>query len=252
MANRRWIVSAGLALMIIAGVIAAWNIVLVLPGYHSYASATDAPAATRLNVQSQDATIILQPGSGHRVRVSATGKYSSHRPLLSAHTANSETRVIAQCQGRNTRCNLTIRIGLPANLDVTAHSDDGMIQARQLTGSLRLSTINGDIDVSGSSGPLSLQTQNSGIYVERSRSRRLTATSENGGVTAEFDVPPDLVSASSQNGTVDLTVPSQESYAVDTHTTNGHSDVGVPNSATATRKLIATTVNADVVVQYGR
>lgn len=251
MANRRWIVSAGLALMVVACVIAAWLIVQVLPGHRGYASTVAAPAAARLDVEAQDVTIILQSSPGDRIRVNATGQYSSRRPVVSAQTRNSETRVVAQCPQHNESCDLTIRVLLPPGLDVTAHSDNGTIQADQLTGALRLSTINGDINVTNSSGALSVQTRNSGIDIDNSRSRRLTATSENGGITATFRAPPDFVNASSENGTVDLTVPAQQPYSVAGHTTNGHREISVPNLATASRKLIATSVNADVVVQYG-
>lgn len=250
MTNRRWIVSAGLALMIVACISAAWVVVQMLPGHRGYASEVGTRAASRLDVQAQDATIILLPERGDRVRVTATGRYSSHRPVVSARSVNSVTHVVAQCSGRNEICNLTIRVWLPPDLDVTAHSDNGTIQADQLSGSLRLSSLNGEIHVTDSSGPLSLQTENSGIDIDNSRSRRLTATSQNGGIIALFRTPPDFVNASSQNGTVDITVP-QQSYAITAHTTNGHTDIGPPNSASASHKLIATSVNADVVVQYG-
>lgn len=251
MENRRWIVSAGLALMIVACISAAWIIITVLPGHRSYASTVAAPAASRMTVQADDASIILMPGRGNQVRVEATGEYSAHRPVVTATTANSTTKIVARCAERQRNCNVTVQIFLPAGLDVTANSNNGDIQANRLTGALRLSTVNGDIDVTGSSGALSLQNQNGGIFVDRARSRRLTATNENGEVTAEFVAPPDFVNASSQNGTVDLTVPGHNSYAIAAHTINGHRDVSVPNSANSSHKLIATSGNADVVVQYG-
>ena len=255
MPDRRWIVSAGLVLMVIACILAGTFIVQFLPGYRSYASTVGAQAANRLDVQGRDATIIFLPRKGNRIKVAASGRYSSHRPVVSARTANSETYVIAQCPVQNENCNVTVRIWLPPDIDVTAYSDNGAIQANDLTGSLRLSSINGEIDVSGSSGQLSLQNQNSNINIENSRSRRVSATTVNGGVTAVFHAAPDFVDAGSRNGTVSLTVPfiaaAPDSYAISAHTTNGHSDIGVPNSANAGRKLIATSQNGDVVVQYG-
>jgi len=244
--------------MVVASVAAAWLIITFLPGHRNFAGAAEANAAgsTRLQVNVSDAGVTLNRGLDSRVHVSAHGTYSSTKPSISATSANSITTVNASCPGSashaigsfHQRCQLDVVITVPVNLAVQLADDNGPITASNLSGALQLRSVNGAVTVSNSSGPLTLHSENGEIDVNRARSGRVAATSENGSINATFATAPTSVTATTQNGAIDIAVPTDSPYAVHAIGGTGSSKIDIPRSATANRKISASTQNGDIYV----
>ena len=139
-------------------------------------------------------------------------------------------------------CRVTLRDrGAPRRWRSSSHADDG------------------SVDVTGSSGPVDVDSDNGSIEVARAERRRcgcrrttaasraptcasptVTADSDNGRVTLEFAAAPTTVVATSDNGSVEVVVPDDgEAYALDISTDNGstndddiHDDPASPRSIT--------------------
>lgn len=140
---------------------------------------------------------------------------------------------------------------LPAALPLNVVGQNGRLTATGLTGALTLETTNGAIRTEGSRGDLELQTTNGGIDVRDAGSRRVTATTTNGGVELDFLDPPTSVQARSTNGAITVRLPADRvTYRVDARTTNGEIDSGsVPSDPSSRRSITAATTNGKVTVE---
>jgi hypothetical protein len=113
----------------------------------------------------------------------------------------------------NTRDNdVTVEwtVRLPDGVNLSAHSVNGDVTVREVTGEVHASTVNGDVDVS-TRGVAEASTVNGSIHASLGRADwtgTMAFTTVNGGIT--LDVPGDLaadVEATTVNGTIETDFP---------------------------------------------
>jgi hypothetical protein len=149
-------------------------------------------------------------------------------------------------------CTVNYIIEVPADLAINASSDNGKIIASDLTGDLTLDTDNGRVEVNRVNGNLTLRSDNGSVNGHDLRSPGVEADSDNGRVELSFLVPPRAVTATSDNGSVEVLVPEGPTeYRVDADSDHGSVAVGVDPSPTSLRTITAQSDNGSVRVDYG-
>ncbi len=104
------------------------------------------------------------------------------------------------------------RVEVPHQIDATAESINGPLEASEIVGNLDLRTENGPIDLSAVGGTVHARTQNGPLEV------RLTGARWNGqGLDAE-----------TENGPVELSIPSNYAAHLETGTVNGPMSIDFP------------------------
>ena len=218
----------------------------------SYADTATADAGTRVLATVPNASVDLRPSPDDQVHVDARGTYFGAAPTLRVTTSGGVTSISGGCPNQWFGfCSVKLTVRLPAALPLNVVAQNGRLTAAGLTGALDLETTNGAILTEGSRGDLKLQTTNGAIDVRDSSSRRVTATTTNGGVELDFLDPPSAVEARSTNGALTVRVPADGvTYRVDARTTNGEIETGsVPSDPSSRRSLTAATTNGKVTVE---
>ncbi|MEB3964384.1 DUF4097 family beta strand repeat-containing protein [Streptomyces kunmingensis] len=142
-------------------------------------------------------------------------------------------------------------IEVPAGTAVTVTARNAGIDVAGVTGSLDLTTVNGDVTVAGSGNggaPVRLATRNGSVHATDVSASALRARTVNGDVTLGCATAPHRISGRTVNGSVDVAVPHDSpAYRVTATTDHGRPLISVPTgSGRPDRTMALATVNGDV------
>jgi hypothetical protein len=244
----------GLPLLAILIVVAVILVTLGLFRASPVSENSTADAGSSVSVKVPNADLSFTPSDDDQVHVTMTGRFAGQRPTIQARTSGDETRITGGCpNGWNflARCEVSVVVSLPDDLDLTVEGMNGRIKAEDLTGNLDLGTTNGRIETSNTSGRVDVHTTNGAIDVRGAQSRDVRVETTNGAVEITFADAPDTVTARSTNGAITIRVPDDgEDYFVRADTTNGNINTDeVPSDRRADREITAQTTNGAVTVE---
>jgi hypothetical protein len=155
--------------------------------------------------------------------------------------------------GKHGSCPRMPRVDVPDGMSVTVTARNAGIDVAGVADTLDLTTVNGDVTVTRSGrsdGSVRLMTRNGSVRTVALEAGRLHAATVNGDVLLDCVTSPSGVTATTTNGSVDVTVPSDApAYRVDATTDNGAATVTVPTAkddAGHHRTMTLTTVNGNV------
>lgn len=178
----------------------------------------------------------------------------SHGLRQTDHTAaidGSSLVVRSSCPFLSTWCSVDYRLVVPTDLAVTARLDNGHLVLRDLDGAVDVDGDNGRIELVRLEGDVRASTDNGRLEGTGLRAATVLADSDNGQVSLSFADAPTSVTATSDNGGVEVVVPdTAATYRVDVQTDNGSTDVGVRTDPTSDRSITAETDNGSVTVRY--
>jgi Putative adhesin len=244
----------GLPLLALAIIVAVILVALSLFRASPVNANEAADAGSSVTVTVPNANLSFTPSDDDQVHVTMTGRYAGQKPTIEARTTGDETRITGGCpSGWNflARCEVSVVVSLPEDLDLTAEGMNGRLRADGLSGDLDLGTTNGRIETSRTAGRLDLHTTNGAIEVRGARSGDVRAETTNGGIELTFADAPDTVTARSTNGGITIRVPDDgEDYFIEADTTNGDINTdAVPSDRRADREITAETTNGGVTVE---
>ncbi|MFF7339057.1 DUF4097 family beta strand repeat-containing protein [Streptomyces sp. NPDC008163] len=156
-----------------------------------------------------------------------------------------------KCKALISNCGSRHTVKVPRGLALTVDADNGKVTASKFTTPLKLHADNGGVVARDVSGPLDLKSDNGSVRAERVSSRSVVARSDNGSVQLGLTRVPDLVDADSDNGRIAIDLPAgTTSYAVSASADNGHVDVKVPRSDSSRHVVKAHSDNGGVAVRH--
>lgn len=241
-------VGAGLAVLAVLVAAASFGLLLLLSADRGYTRTLRADAAdsTRLSVVAGRASVTLSPGTDSLVHVDATGGYARTAPRVSVASTGRTVTVTTAC---STDCSLRLRITLPANLAADVTSSSGEISTSGLVGRLSLRSGSGPVSVTGSAGPLTVHGGSGSVVVTDSRSPRAAITSGAGTVRAAFAAPPSDLDVSTDDGGVDLALPTDAAYSVEAHSNGPASPrIDLPVARDSTHAVTVRTREGAIVI----
>lgn len=160
-------------------------------------------------------------------------------------------RLDADCPLVPVWCEVAYTVTVPADLPVTADLDNGRLTLRDLTGAVTADGDNGRIELLRLGGEVRVQNDNGTIEGVGLRSSIVDTDSDNGRISLDFAEPPTFVTATSDNGRVEVVVPDgAEAYRVDARSDNGSTDVAVRTDPAGDRSITAHSDNGRVSVMY--
>jgi putative adhesin len=177
-------------------------------------------------------------GGGRRalLEVERTDRFAfGHDAVVSRTVAMGELRLRSRCpKAVPHACSSRYRLVVPDNVPVNVRAIDGTVRLRGYRGSARVTTREGDIDVTGFCGFL------------------LQARSESGDITTSAACSPQQLVLRATAGSVSASVPPGR-YQVEAESTNGAERVsGVSAVADAPFSIQALSSSGDVVVEGRR
>lgn len=151
--------------------------------------------------------------------------------------------VASDCVSRHT-------VKVPRGVAVAVQDDNGNVTASGFDTALKIRSDNGAVKITDSSGPLELGSDNGEVVAEGVTAKRIVATSDNGSVRLALGAVPDRVESSSDNGKILIELPGAGApYAVSAKSNNGDIDVDVPTDDDSAHIVTARSDNGKVTVR---
>ncbi|KIX76561.1 hypothetical protein SF12_18230 [Streptomyces sp. MBRL 601] len=127
---------------------------------------------------------------------------------------------------------------LPENLAVSLTSNNGSVDSVGLTQSQEIESSNAAVKIEKASGDVSLKVRDGNTEAIGISAGQLTAETRNGRLKVVFTEPPRKVTAGTENGNVNVTLPpGEDRYQIRVNAENGRSDSSVKNSPGAERSI---------------
>ncbi len=150
-------------------------------------------------------------------------------------------------------CSVRYTIEAPRDLDIVATTDHSRITISDIDGDVDADSDNGRIELARIGGTIRADGDNGSLDLVELTADDVEATTDNGGVHAQFDRAPRSVVVDSDNGSVEVVLPDDgEVYRLDTDTDNGAVSTQVNSSPSSRRTIEATSDNGDVTIRYPR
>lgn len=229
--RRAWLVP-GVVLALASLVWGTINVVgLVAHGHHATTSTFDAADVRSLLVENDNGrvTVVAGDASGDATIVVTADVDDGWRATeVSAVVVDGVLQVRGGCPFLGSPwCNVDFTVSVPAELPVTVRGSDGSIRVSGVTADLDVSVGNGSIELDDVAASLRAASDNGRITGRRLTSPTVDASTDNGSIMLSFLDPPRSVRARSANGSLDVVVPDDVGYRVDARSDNGSADTTV-------------------------
>jgi hypothetical protein len=202
---------------------------------------------TSVVVSTSNGPVTVAGGPAKSATVTATPSYRGTAPMISYRVADRALTVRARCP-QEQHCQVALQLQVPAGVPVRAATDLGAVRLTGLTSGAVADSQLGNIYLSRVAGLVTAETELGHVSATGLTAYRATLTTAEGSVDAAFSVAPELVTASSQLGSVTLQLPSGTSYAVTASAQMGSTSVRVPQSAGSPHVVKATSQLGSVTV----
>lgn len=176
---------------------------------------------TNLNITTDNGAVELETGDVDEVEVT---RWFDGDPDEGTWDLEGNTLTFDSSCGLLRTCDARYLVVVPDDVTVDIEGENSPVTARNLSQTLTIRTQNGEVTVTGSTGDLDLHTDNAAQHVSSSSPATLTSRTANGDVDITLDEPPIDLTATADNGRIDITVPGDVAYDVEIETDNGHID----------------------------
>ncbi len=246
-----WTVFAGL--LVVGALVWGSFQVVVLLAHEEHTELSSYPAAglTRLEVDGAAGSIRVEGSGGDTVEVRAEISDGLRRTGESQTVDGDTLRLRSTCPiFESTWCRVDYTISLPRDLELALDSDDGSIRVTGTTGPVTAHADNGSMELTDLAGSMQVSTDNGRIEASRLTSPTVSADTDNGRIMLEFIAPPTAVTATADNGRVEVVVPDDgTSYRLDIVTDNGSRTEDVPINSSSTRSITIHTDNGSATAR---
>ncbi|KAB2586803.1 hypothetical protein BS297_03375 [Rhodococcus erythropolis] len=250
--KRRFVAIAGaLTTVILVGILAGSTLVYAfgVPRWQDFHSTTTRVSSSSLAILTEGGAIdvLLQPSSDGQVRVSTEGRYRGESPSVEFA---SDQSLIAHCPDLGfARCDLTVTIDLPPETSLTVESRAGSVEARDLSGRIRVTSDVGNVTLRRHSGEITTRTTVGQINISAETSDPIDAQSTAGDIRISAESPPSSAKARTTHGDIAVHVPNNVTYMIDVRSAIGQSLSSVPEDPRSTHRIDAESAAGTVRVR---
>jgi hypothetical protein len=188
------------------------------------------------------------PGLG--ITPPQSDRLAAFRPASSAGTVRAGPD--GQPPGGGSSDSRGYELRVPAAIDIQVRDASGDIRLSGVQGSVDLRSDGGAISVQGGSGTARLHTDDGAILAGGLRATDVDASSGSGRIAIQLTVVPRQVVARSRDGDVQVVVPAgPQAYRVDATTTDGKVNTALPTDPDSPVRITASSGSGDVVLRRG-
>ncbi|MEU9171631.1 DUF4097 family beta strand repeat-containing protein [Streptomyces sp. NPDC048420] len=230
-------------------------VLALLPLAGACSGAQDGPqAAGTLRTAESGDHLLITTDNGLRLRPADDDHVTVDDRLHQHWSGSGDVRTLDLSCAAGEDCPRMPYVEVPDGVSVTVTARNAGVDAAGVAAALDLTTVNGDVTVSRSGpdhGTVRLSTRNGSVRATAVHANRVHAATVNGDVVLGCGTVPSGVTATTVNGSVEVTVPHDgPAYRVTTATDNGRATVGVPTgNADRNHFLKLDTVNGDVAAR---
>ncbi len=250
--RNRPLLVVGLVLLLLVIGTGAWFLItrVFLRSTVDLSAQVAAGNATSVTVQVDNADVVVRPSTDGQVRVHATGSAAGSDPVVTAAPSGAGIEIRAVCGSSwLSWCSLDVTVELPTALPMTVNGDNGDVEVSGLAGAISVYTDNGRITLDGPAAQVTAVSDNGDVVIDDSRATELKVETDNGDVTVTNLIAPTVLTADTDNGGIEIKVPGDAKYIVATSTDNGSVDVKVGVDSDSNHRITATTGNGDISIR---
>jgi Putative adhesin len=146
-------------------------------------------------------------------------------------------------------CNVDYTVSIPADRPVTVDGS-GIVRVRGMSAPIDIDSDDGRLELDDISGDIRVSNDDGRIVGRRLTASSVDARNTNGRIELSFLEPPQSVSASTENGSIEVVVPDSEVlYRVEMDTGNGGTDNLVRTDPNSDHVIDLSTDNGSITVR---
>ena len=189
-------------------------------------------ASARLRVESENGQIIVRgEGSGSSIRVTATIENLQRVSYTATQEGDTVTVVADVANGPawfNRDAGTHLEITVPERIELDLETSNGQVTVTGVSGPVTVATSNGRIEIAGVSGTVQARSSNGRIALD-GVSGPVTAETSNGAISLSGTIPPGSVNRlRTSNGGVTVVLVDTPSLDLNARTNNGRVQVDRP------------------------
>ena len=147
-------------------------------------------------------------------------------------------------------CRSAFTLLVPPDIAVDVDSDYGRVEVSDRDGAVDIHSGDARVELANLTGPVVVDTDNGRVVATGLASPTVEVDTNNGRIELGFVAAPDRVTATSDNGRIDITVPRGSGpYDVAASTDNGSRTIDVPTDPDAAQTITAQTDNGDIQIE---
>lgn len=252
--HRLWIIAGSIFTVV---VLAAGSYTAVNAMAHEEVEAHRAVSADGVD------EIVVRTTSGHvevvgdptatEIEVDATIRHGLRRTDFSVTERGGRLFVDGTCNHFLALwCRVDVTLRVPADIPLDIGSSNGGIEVTDVDAGVVAKTSNGSVSLIGLGGDVDARTSNGTVRGHGLDGDAASAKSSNGRIELTFASPPRRVEATTSNGSVEITVPEDDTaYAIDTDaSSNSSTEITVRTDPASDHTIAAKTSNGSISVFY--
>jgi Putative adhesin len=218
-----------------------------------HAHATYPLSGNRLVIDGNGSTssVRITAGAPGRVEVDRTVFHDIQRPPVTQRMERDHLQLGLRCPNfMVVRCESRYELKVPPSVSLKIDVPDGEIRVSGINGAMDLRSDSGAITLQGGSGTTKLASNDGAIRASRLAATTVEASSDSGRIALDLALVPQRVAATSRDGSIRIQVPAgPTAYDVRASSTDGRVTVAVPTADDSPRRISATSDSGGVVVR---
>jgi hypothetical protein len=207
-----------------------------------------ASGLSRLVVDSQAGFVGVSGGQAGRARLTAVPSYHGQPPTMTSTVRGSVLTVTVACPAGEAHCQVALTVEVPRRLAVDVTAGLGNVTVAALAGPVHVTDELGNVRLPNLTGAVSADARLGNVGGSGLGPGSVQVTAQLGSVSLAFAVPPALISATADEGSVTIRVPASTTYRVRYQADLGSTQVSVPQSAAAVHRIQASAQLGSVTV----
>ncbi|WP_031068001.1 DUF4097 family beta strand repeat-containing protein [Streptomyces sp. NRRL WC-3742] len=211
-------------------------------------------AVHRIQLVTGSASVRIRPGSDGQVLLTKTLDWTVSEPKVKVDvSAAGVMNVDVQCRRQLSfyNCGAQIDLKVPPGVEVGGLVTSGSVELEDLTGPVALEGTSGAINLNRLTGPVHARTTSGMVQGSELKSNRVEATSDSGSVQLDFATAPANVNATTNSGSVTVTLPRDSHYRINSRTGSGSSQIdGSLGDASSPNSLVAAVGSGSLQIGY--
>lgn len=193
--------------------------------------------------------LTLRPAKGTAVEVTRKLQWRGDKPPVYTETFEGQTlHVSARCEVL--RCSIDYIVELPENTEIQAKVTSGDVDVSGITGPVSVESTSGDVKLTRVKSNITVKATSGDVSTSDLAAAQVDVTATSGDIDLDFAAAPQTVTAHATSGDITILVPSHDAYRVEVKTSSGDQTVSVDRTESAERKISAEATSGDVRIGY--